>query len=1009
MKLKRQLFLICGITMFPWMSSVAGNVNVALHKPVVASSQQNEYPVSNVTDGVISRKSTWMSGISARAPHTLDVNLQKYYNVDRIVIHTGIPEVERKEGEREQAAGFWSMKNFKIQYWDDANWTDLPNTECTENRLDRLEFTFSPILTTFQLRLISTDGEPIRINEFEVYGEEKKNMPVPVTVGNNNKSVTTTFGKDLSATITNDVIGKTMKYVAYNQGYYMPGSNISGWLEYSNVNSLRVWASMNDYVPVKNVLVDDKLSSLDAFEAYKKELRSSPESNRFIEWEPILVGCRKDQFSTNSMVFEYTLKELQRLNIDVVLQINTTEFNETWSNKWQQWQRFYALAFYAAKTGDVEMFAMHNEPNHRHAGPMKITQYVNAMKIVSDAIYCAVQDVNRLYGKNLKSRFVSPVTAGSNANWWAEVVKSLRIDYRGLPSERDLMDIFSTHSYNLPAAGYASKVTDIRNIIVENHPMKHSLPIVYTETGRWMNAYLIDKEETMDSPSLFTEWAGEYTNNTINQGYGMWAFKFANTTSSTYPRGIKSGHHYIWQGKRIVEDAYTNVALGKKVKDLTLSGSLSAKQVTDGNKSDASMWVSPETDKEKCLEVDLGKNYSLGGAVVYTGSEYGVYTGPDRVKNFCLQSWNGNEWVNIQGTVEENIRYVQSFFIFKDAVNTSKVRFVATDKGRVKVREIKLFDAASMKNIPASYDVSGIQRTGEVVRLFAKGFKNERPLLKTIKSVADNEVDVLTSFDPRDMNYYVWLVQRKTSSNDLTLDMSSLNLPVSAKVIAEEVSANTYGEAVWVKELSTDGKLSFELPAQSVMLLTIPVNVKQEQVDLIAVGDAIVKAGKESKRNFGSSTKVNVEMNASRTDNNQVSYLKFDLSVVDKKNINAALFKIYGSSSANSPYRFHVYALDGGDWDEKTLNWNNAPNLEKEQVRITDVGNSAHIVGEIVVNAISAYHQLDVTSLIRKCKQKQVTFVLIRELRQLGDDADNNKSCSFESRESVHKPMLSIW
>ena len=92
---------------------------------------------------------------------------------------------------------------------------------------------------------------------------------------------------------------------------------------------------------------------------------------------------------------------------------------------------------------------------------------------------------------------------------------------------------------------------------------------MYTETGRWMNAYLIDKYETMDSPSLFTEWAGEYTNNTLNQGYGMWAFKFANTTSNTYPRGIKSGHHFIWQGKRIVEDAYNNVALGKKVIDLT--------------------------------------------------------------------------------------------------------------------------------------------------------------------------------------------------------------------------------------------------------------------------------------------------------------------------------------------------------------------------------------------------------------------------------------------------------
>ena len=141
------------------------------------------------------------------------------------------------------------MKNFKIQYWDDANWTDLPNTECTENRLDKIEFTFTPQLTTFQLRLISTDGEPVTINEFEVYGKEKKNMIVPVIQNKLPDRVHKEFPKDMLVTVNKDVIGNTMKYVAYNQGYYMPGSNISGWLEYSNVNSLRVWTSMNDYVP----------------------------------------------------------------------------------------------------------------------------------------------------------------------------------------------------------------------------------------------------------------------------------------------------------------------------------------------------------------------------------------------------------------------------------------------------------------------------------------------------------------------------------------------------------------------------------------------------------------------------------------------------------------------------------------------------------------------------------------------------------------------------------------
>lgn len=1011
MSFRKSLFILCGTLAMPLLTMQAGDVNVALRKPATASSQQKQFPASNVTDGVVSRRSSWMSAESARPPHVLDINLERYYDVGRIVIHTGIPENELTEPEKGKAPGFWSMKNFKIQYWDDANWTDLPDTERTENRQDRLEFAFKPALQTFRIRVVSTDGEPIRISEVEVYGEEKANMPLPVSTDEASKRIRQPLETEMRVTVTKDVIGRSMKYVAYNQGYYLPGSNVSGWLEYSNVNSLRVWTSLSDYVPRSAVPDSGNLSTLDDFEACKAELRKEPESNRFICWELILESCRKTQFSTNSMVFEYVLEELKRLNIEPVLQINSTEFDGTWRNKWQQWRRFYALAFYAAKTGDVTMYAMHNEPNHRHAGPMKITQYVDAMKIVSDAVYCAVQDVNRIYGKHLKSRFVSPVTAGSNANWWAEVVKNLRVDYRGLPSDRDLLDIFSTHSYNLPAAGYASKVSDIRKIIVENHPLRQPLPIVYTETGRWMNAYLIDKEETMDSPSLFTEWAGEYANNTLNQGYGMWAFKFANTTSGTYPRGIKSGHHFTWQGKRIVEDAYRNVALGRKASDRTASRTAAVTTVTavtDGDKTDASAWISADTDEAKCLEIDLGGNRSLGGAVVYTGSSYGVYTSPDRVKNFCLQYWDGIAWADIKETVEKNARYAQSFFLFDAPVTTSKVRFVSTDKGSIKVREIKLFDAESVKDIPSSYDVSGIQRTGEVVRLFAKGFKDERPLLNTVKSVADNDVDAITCFNPDEMRYYIWLVQRKHFSNKLTLNLEALNLPAGTKVIAEEVSATAYGEVAWTAAVPESGQLTFELPAQSVMLLTVPIRTNAPDT-LLATADAAVKAGTNAGKNFGKARTMGVEMNASRMNGNQVSYLKFDLSGVDRQHLNAAIFQVYGNATGSTPYRFHVYALDDNSWAEHTLNWNNAPNLEREQVRITDVGSTAHVAGELVMDGTAEYHLLDVTGLLRNCRQQEITFVLIREVRQLGDDADKDRSCSLGTKESGNGARMVIW
>ena len=45
------------------------------------------------------------------------------------------------------------------RYWDDANWTDLPNTECTENRLDKIEFTFTPQPVSYtHLKLFTKKG-----------------------------------------------------------------------------------------------------------------------------------------------------------------------------------------------------------------------------------------------------------------------------------------------------------------------------------------------------------------------------------------------------------------------------------------------------------------------------------------------------------------------------------------------------------------------------------------------------------------------------------------------------------------------------------------------------------------------------------------------------------------------------------------------------------------------------------------------------------------------------------
>lgn len=981
--------------------------NISLHKPVLVSSAAAAYPASNITDGIISRTSKWEAATS-KAPHIVEIDLQHYYIITELRVHSGILDAEKKPDEMNQAAGFWSLKNFKLQYWDDANWSDFPNSEVHENRLASAFFTFNPAVTTYKIRLICDDGEPVNIMEMEAIGTEAPNMPAPPVAGPSfTQQVSQSGPQTATVTVREKITGKTMKYVGYNQGYYMPGSNVSAWVEYSQVNSFRVWATLNSFVPQSAVQVDSSLSSVDQFDNRKKELRTSPEKNRFIQWNKLLpLYDLPDSSSTNAMVFNYALSELKRLGIAVVLQMGSTDFTNDWANKWKQWQRYYALAYHSARRGNVNMFAMQNEPNHRNSGPMKLDQWITGMQIVSDAIHCAVEDVNKKYGKKLIPQFVGPVTAGQNTDWWAAIAKAMRTDYHGKTVNKDLLEIFSTHSYNSPAVGYASRISNIRKILEDNHPLHQSPPIVYTEIGRWMNAYLIDKEETMDSPSLFTEWAGIYANNMKNGGYGMWAFKFANTSSGPYPLGIKSGHHYIWQGRRIVEDAYTNLAANKQVSSST---GTNPSYITDNNKSDASAWLSDSASTEKWIEIDLGNEQQLGSAVIYTGSASGVYTAPDRIKNFKLQYTTGTDWKDIPGTAVKDNKYAQVFTTFTQPVSARKVRFTSTDKGLLKVREIKLFGTADGPSRKPSYDVSGIQRTGEVVRLFAKGFKDERPLLETTNTANDSGLDTYTSYDEKTGNYYCWLVQRGLFTYNLQLDLSGLAIAAGSPVTVEAVNPNYYGEVSQLSAVPADKKISLSLPAQSVMLVTIPKRKTIQQI-ITASADATVAGGTNSTTSYATQNELEIQLDAASPSNNKVTYIWFNLAKLNKTRAQRVVLKVNGRTDKDSlPYRLHVYSFATDSWNAKQLNWNSAPFLNSKEALAEKVGTSVFVAGELAFTNRQEDHWLDVTDLIKRHSAKGIGFMLVRETRQLGDDEDKGKKVIIQSAESNARPQLLTW
>lgn len=77
--------------------------NIALHKVVIVTSDAAGFPASNIVDGKISRTSKWEAA-NDKAPHIVEIDLKKYFNITELRIHSGIMDSEKKTNEMTQAA-----------------------------------------------------------------------------------------------------------------------------------------------------------------------------------------------------------------------------------------------------------------------------------------------------------------------------------------------------------------------------------------------------------------------------------------------------------------------------------------------------------------------------------------------------------------------------------------------------------------------------------------------------------------------------------------------------------------------------------------------------------------------------------------------------------------------------------------------------------------------------------------------------------------------------------------
>jgi hypothetical protein len=373
--------------------------------------------------------------------------------------------------------------------------------------------------------------------------------------------------QELGVVVRNSRTGKGMPLVGYNTGHYLPGSNTSAWLAYSRVNAVRFFASLSVWTPDEAVDPGDGVESVADFDARKAELRRDPESDRFLRWDLLQDRFENHVYSiTNHYRLNYQVSELRRLGITPIMEAAELRWNSPWSGLWQQWQKHYAFTYHLAKHYDVERYNFINEPDHPSAADDIVDQdvYIRGLQIASDAIRCAIADVNARYRKSLRAIVHAPVLTHVSSSrgddhmdadpdadprddeygWGQVCLLNLRTDYHGRTVETDLFDVFDTHQYNKTAETYAYEIAMMRRKMREYTPTGVALPIVYSEFNRRNTSAFETSDDDLNTPLIYCDLAEIWATALLGQVEGMIAFKFQNTLRANgIPYG--TGFYYV--------------------------------------------------------------------------------------------------------------------------------------------------------------------------------------------------------------------------------------------------------------------------------------------------------------------------------------------------------------------------------------------------------------------------------------------------------------------------------
>ncbi len=308
-------------------------------------------------------------------------------------------------------------------------------------------------------------------------------------------------------------------------------------------------------------------------------------------------------------------------------------------------------------------------------------------------------------------------------------------------------------------------------------------------------------------------------------------------------------------------------------------------------------------------------------------------------------------------------------------------------------------------NNSAPYNVGGVTKGGEVVRLYAKGFAGANDLFATptTSGTGANDLRLSASYDAEENRYYLFSSNQATSARTLSVNLSPWNIEPGTKIVVEEVSADRQGEVSHILTVPPNRILTLPgagQPAQSVMLFSIPKQKAAYEITLNATDDAMVKAGTNAAANFGDSANLYAKNEPTNPAARNVSFIKFNTTGITQSSIEQAILQVQGKNAGSaSQVIAHVYGLTSDAWNESTINWNNAPNLADTTTTALDdisenfiegIGFSAFFMGHFTGTSTERNLAIDVTKFLQDHPDQEVTFLVAREVRFDGENVDDD-------------------